>query len=109
VSRIDYYWIAERLHYRKATHIDHEIVVPERIASLGDDEPLVVARAYNLVDEVLHIPRTYELPLFQVHDTPGARDLNDEVGLAAKKRGHLQNIQHFGSRLDFLETVYIGQ
>src|SRR5437764_4885388 len=72
---------AEAFHDREGTEIDDKIVVAEGSAPLGQDAT-IASRLANLVDHILHFPRGEELPFLDVHDSPGARRGNDQVGLA---------------------------
>ena len=87
--------ITEFAHDHQAAHIDNEVVVAERGSTLGEDD-LVIAGAGNFLRCMAHILRRYELPLLDVYGASGASRLNQQICLAAKKGGDLDDVHNLG-------------
>ena len=95
-------------HDRQAAHVDHQIVVAERSAALGEQN-LVVAGGGDLLGGVLDIVRRDELALLDVHDAAGASGVDQQIGLAAEERGDLQNVDGLGGELGLRGLVNVGE
>src|SRR5262249_19546805 len=91
MSRVKNNTAIQFLHNFEGTKIDNQIVISKGSTSFGEQN-LVIARALNLRDHILHIPRRHELPFLEVYHFPGLRGCQQEIGLPAKKRRDLQNI-----------------
>ena len=97
VGRVEDDGIAEGAHDREAAHVDHEVMVAEGGAPLGEQDRAVAHRE-DLVDDVLHVAGRDELALLDVDRLSGLRDGQDEVGLPAEEGGNLQHVEHLGRR-----------
>ncbi len=75
-----------RAHHRERAHVDDEVVVAEARAALGDDHARV-AGIDDLRDGVAHVVGREELALLDVHDAPGPRGRDEQVGLAERNAG----------------------
>ena len=58
---------------------------------------------------MLHVPRRNELAFLDVHRTPGERGGHNQIGLAAKKRGNLQDIDNFGHGGNVDGLMHVGE
>ena len=108
VGRVEDHRIAEAAHDRKPAEIDHQVVVSEARAALGEEQVLAAGPAH-LLHHVDHVPRGHELPLLDVHRPAAPRARHDQVGLQAEERGHLQHVEHRGRRRDHPDFVDVGQ
>ena len=86
--------IAGLRHDRKRAHIDNEIVVPKRRASLGQND-LFVSGAFDFFHRVGHFPGRKKLALLEIYHATGAARSDQQVGLPRKKCGHLQYVAYF--------------
>ena len=57
--------------------------------------------------DIFDIPRRKKLAFFDVDDAPACPCCEDEVGLAAKKSGNLDDINIFRGNLDLLRRMNI--
>ena len=83
-------------HNREGAHIGNQVVVAEAHASLANHNGLV-PRGPRLIHHVRHVPRRQELALFDIHGPPHGTGTLDEVGLAAKKGGGLEDVDNAGN------------
>ena len=100
--------IVQRPQLREGAHVDHEVVVSERRAPLGD-EHLVVASRGRLGDGVPHVERREKLSFLQVHRAPRGGGGDDQVGLPAQERRDLEHVGHLGHRRGLRRLVDVGQ
>ena len=107
VRSVHNYRVTQLAHNRKAAHIGYQRIVAEACASFRQHN-VFVAGFFNFFDYVFHIPRSKELAFFYINRPAGFARLVNKVGLAAQKGRNLQNICHFGSRLNLIGFVDIG-
>ncbi len=99
---------AERLHDRNRAHVGDEIVVAERRAAFGQ-ENLFCAGHFCFFRDAPHFVRRKELAFFQVHDFSGRDGGFNQIRLAAKKRGDLQNVHDLARARGLLFRVHVRQ
>ena len=88
----------ERAHDGEGAEIDDEVVVAEGRAALGEEDAFIAGRAY-LFEAVGHVPWGDELAFLNVDGAAGAAGGDEQVGLAAKEGGNLEDVDGFGSDL----------
>ena len=88
-------------------HIGDEIIVAESGASFGEEE-LIIAKGEEFFGDVANIPRSEELAFFDIDHPLGFGGGLDEIGLAAKEGGDLEDINPFGGDGAVLWGVDIG-
>ena len=76
---------------RQRAHVRHQRVVAERGAALGHQH-IAIAGAGDLGDHIRHVPRRKKLAFLYVDDFAGRRRGQQQIGLPAKKRRNLQDI-----------------
>jgi hypothetical protein len=59
--------------------------------------------------DIFDIPRRKKLAFLDVYDTPACPRCKDEVGLAAKKRGNLDQVNILRGYLDLLRRMDVGR
>ena len=94
---------AKLFHHRQAPHIHHQIVVAEARAAFRHKNALVTSAA-SLFDGVAHVPGRKELALLDVHDGAGAAHREQQIRLARKKGGNLENVANLGRRLHLIHA-----
>src|SRR5690606_35020327 len=92
----------------EAARIHDEMVIAERIASLGQND-LVVPRGLDLAHRLVHVVRRDELSVLDVDHGPGLSGRHDELGLHAEIRRDLQDIDDLGGRRGLRRVVDVGQ
>ena len=100
-------WPACRIGGQPA-HVDDEIVIAEGRAALGDEVILAAAGA-ELGRDVVHVVRREELALLDVDRASALRRGEEQIGLAAKEGGDLQDVDDLGGGLDLRDVVDVGQ
>ena len=108
VSGVEDHRAAGLAHDRQGAHVDHQVVVAEGGAALGEEDVAVAGR-FQLADRVLHVPRGEELPFLDVDDLPGGAGRGQQIGLPAEERRDLQDVEHLGRRGDLSDVVHIGE
>jgi len=99
---------------RKAAHdgertvIDHQRVVAEAGAALGEKDA-VVARGAHLFNRMRHVPWGDELTLLYVDGTAGFAGGYQEIGLPAEERGNLKHIDGLGGNFAVAWLVHVGE
>ena len=107
VGGIEDHGAADLGHDRQRAHVDHQRVVAERGAPLGD-EHVGVAASRDLGDHVLHVPGRQELALLHLHRAAGLGGGDEQVGLAAQEGRDLQHVHHLGHARALLRLVHVG-
>jgi hypothetical protein len=108
VGRVEDDRVAEGPHDRQPAEIDYQIVIAKTGAPLGEKE-ILAAGGPHLLDHVCHVARGHELPLLDVHRPAALRARDDEVGLPAQERRHLQHVEHLRRRRHLGDVVHVGQ
>jgi hypothetical protein len=108
VSGIEYDGIPEATHNGKGPHIDDEIVVPEGRPAFGEHNALTPA-LFHLFHGIGHFRRRKELPLLDVHYFAGLGCGDQQIGLPAKERGDLQDIDNLARFRRLLVRMDIGE
>ena len=103
---VEHHLRAEFLHPRDGAHVGDQIVVAKGRSTLGE-EIVTATRSLELGGHIFHIPRREELAFFDIHHAPGLGGGHNEVGLAAEKRGDLENIDELGGDHGLLGRVDI--
>ena len=98
----------ELAHDGQRTHVDHQIVVAEAAAALGQEDTLA-ARIANLLDRMTHVPGRNELSLLDVDCAAALPRGDQQVSLAAEKCGNLQHIDGLGYSRHVSGFVYVSQ
>ena len=80
---------------KERTHIGDEIIVAESGAPFGEEE-LIIAKGEEFFGDVANIPRSEELAFFDIDHPLGFGGGLNEIRLAAKEGGDLENINPFG-------------
>ena len=93
MGRVHHHRISGLGHLRQAAHVGDQRVVAEGRAAFGQQD-VAVPGAFDLIDDVLHLPRGEELPLLHVHRLSGLPGGEQQVGLAAEEGGDLQHVDH---------------
>src|SRR6185369_8764450 len=91
VGGIEHHRPPEAAHDAETAHVDYQVVVAERTATLGNQN-LVVAGGSDFFNGVLDVVGGDELALLDIHDAAGAAGGHQKIGLAAEEGGDLQNI-----------------
>ncbi len=98
----------EPVHDGERAKVDDQVVVAESRAALGEEDA-IIARGANLFKAVAHVPRGNELALLDVDGTPGFARGDQQIGLAAKKCGNLEDVDSFSGDFAVGRLVYIGE
>ncbi len=80
---------------RKPPEVDDQVVVPEGGPPFRHQD-VFVARGADLLHRVAHVPRRHELPLLDVHRHARLPRRDEQVGLAAKERRDLEQVDTGG-------------
>src|SRR5258708_1817214 len=96
-------------HDREGAHVGDEVVVAERRPALAHHDVVLAAGLARLVDDVLHVGGREELALLDVHGLARARDRMDEIGLAAKERGRMHDVDDLRDGWHVLFGVHVGE
>ena len=97
----------EAPHDRKGAIVDHQSVVTEAGAALGKEDALIAGGA-DLFHGVGHVPWGNELTLLDVDGATGFAGGHEEIGLAAKEGGNLQDVDGLGSNLTLGGFMDVG-
>ncbi len=108
MSGVEYHRIAELGHDGDGSHIDHEVVIAELRAAFRQQNPLIAGFAH-LCDNLGHVSWSKKLGLFQVDRLSRPSGLRDEVRLAHKKRGDLEDVDNFAHGADLRRGMHIGE
>ena len=82
------------LHGSDSGHVVDQPIVAEEGAAFGKED-LFVAGGADFLNAVFHFVGTDELSLFDIDRFSGIAAGDQQVGLAAQKRGDLQAVHHF--------------
>ena len=93
---------------RKTAHVDHEIVVAERRAALGENDLLVAGRS-DLFGGMNEIGRRDELTFLDIDGAAGLARFDEQIGLAAQEGRDLKNVDGFGGDGGLCRLVNIGE
>ena len=94
-------------HVGDVAEIDHEIVVSEAVAALGEPHFAGAALACFLYG-IHHVAAREELCLLDVDDAARACGGYEQVGLAAEKGRNLEHVAHFAGGLGLPGLVNVG-
>ena len=108
MGRIENDAVSGLTHEREAAHIDDQIVVTEGRSPFRDVIILAAARA-QFGGDIVNIIGREKLPFLDVHRASAGRRREEQVGLAAKKSGDLEDIDHLGGGFDLACIVDVGQ
>src|SRR5436190_24309584 len=100
--------IARGAHPIKRTEVSDEIIVAKTGAALRENK-LAVSEAGELFRDVFHVPGGEELAFLNVDDTTGLGRGSEQIGLATKERGNLQNVDREACDLGFRGRVDVGR
>ena len=89
-------------------HVDHQVAVPEKGASLGDRDLGCPAGAH-LVHSPGHPLGGHPLALLHVHGPPGTTRRDEQIGLPAQERGDLQDVRDLGRGRHVAGLVDVGE
>jgi hypothetical protein len=92
----------------EGAHVDHQVVVAEARSALGD-ENAIVAHGAHLVADSPHVVGGHELALLDIDGAPGAGRRLDQIGLAAKEGGDLQDVADRRRMLALPGLVDVGE
>ena len=95
-------------HDGQRAHVDHEVVVAEAGAALGEGDAIVAAFA-QFGDGVAHVLRGDELAFLYVDGAAGAGGGDEQVGLAAEEGGDLQDVDDLAGGGGLGGLVDIGE
>jgi len=84
----------ETAHDGERAEIDDEVVIAERRTALGEEDAFV-ARGADFLEAVAHVPWSNELAFLNVDCTAGFAGCDEQIGLAAKECGNLENVGGF--------------
>ena len=99
--------VAEVAHHLEAAEIDHEVLVSEAGAALGEQD-FLIAGGGDLLGCVLDVPGGQELALLDVDDAAGAAGFDEDVGLAGEEGGDLEDVADFGGGADVRGFMNVG-
>ena len=108
MSGVVHHGVAGRRQDREGAHVGDQGVVAEAHAALAHQHVLV-ARARDLGDHVLHVPGRQELALFYVDGLAGLARCQQQVGLPAQKGRDLEHVHGLGGSGTLLGGVNVGQ
>ena len=108
MGRVKNHAIAGFPHPIERAKIGHEIVVTESGAAFGEKKP-VVSKSGQFFRDVFHIPGREELAFLHIDNPPGFRRGPQQIGLAAKKRRDLQDVDDLSRDLRFRRRMDIGR
>ena len=94
-------------HSVKAKHIDNEIVITKRAATLAQDD-FIITGFKAFIDDMLHLMGCQKLCFFDINNRTGFCHRCYQVGLATQKCGQLDNIRHCCHRLSLVGLVYVS-
>jgi len=100
--------IPEPAQDRERAHVDHQVVVAEAEAALGDDHA-GVARRGDLLDRVPHVERREKLSLLHVHRAAGRGGGGEQIGLPRQERRDLQDVGDLGRGRRLRRLVNVGE
>src|SRR5664279_3714494 len=104
---VEHHW-RELSHDRQRPHVDHEIVVAERGATLGHKD-LLTPGFLDFLHRMPHVPWRNKLSLLDVDGASALRRSYQKIGLAAKKRWNLKNVDRFGHTRNVPYLMHVGQ
>src|SRR5437588_6996929 len=99
---------SEFAHDGERAHVNHQIAVAKRSATLRQEDAIVAGSAHFL-HSVLHVPGSNELPFLDVDGASGSSRGDQQIGLTAQKGGNLQHVGGSSSCLDLRRLMHIGQ
>ena len=108
VRGVEDHRVSHRPENREGAEIDHEVIVAEADPPLGQHQVGIASRGGFLKD-MCGIPGGEELPLLDIYRPGLTGYFTDKVGLAAEKRGYLEDIEDPGSRFDLLDAMDVGE
>src|SRR5690349_697370 len=94
-------------HYRERTQIDYQIVITKASTAFGEQD-LFAACRLQFIDDVLCIPWSEELALFDVDRLPCFGGCDQKIGLPAEKRRDLKNVGDFRGLLGLPRFMDVG-
>lgn len=100
--------ITELAHFDEPPHVDHEIVVAKGGATFSEEDAMA-AGLLDFADDGPHVAWSEELPFFDIDGSAGGGGCEEEVGLAAKESGYLEDIGDLGDRGGLFGVVDIGK
>lgn len=86
---------SEIAHDDESSHIDDEVVIPKRRPALSQNN-LVIACRRDFLRSVLHVLRSYELPLFDVDGFAGPPGSHKQICLSAQESRNLKYVHSLG-------------
>src|SRR6267143_691370 len=93
-------------HPVERAHVRDQIVVAESCAALGETKFLTTERR-QFLSNIFYVPRRKKLSLLHVDRASGFRRRFQKIGLAAKKRGDLQQIDHVAGELGLVGRMNV--
>ncbi len=95
-------------HDGERSHIHDQIGVAEAGAPFSNED-LLVASLAAFFHGMSHVPRRHELALLEIDCSTAERGSDYQIGLAAEKRGNLENIDDFGHLGHVGGFVHVGE
>lgn len=95
-------------HDGERSHIHDQIAVAEAGAPFSNED-LLVASLAAFFHGMSHVPRRHELALLEIDCPTAERGSDYQIGLAAEKRGDLENIDDFGHLGYVGGFVHVGE
>src|SRR5205085_8767027 len=95
MCRVENHRPAKLFHDRNTPHVSDQIVISKSRSALGHQK-FSTARGGGFFDHLPHIVWRKKLALLDINDLSGSNRGLDQIGLTAKKRGDLQNIDDLG-------------
>ena len=108
MRRIEDYLKTRLLHPVNGAHVGHKIIVAEARAAFCE-EKLDAAGLTQLYGDILDVPRRKKLAFLDVDGAPACPGCENEVRLAAKKGGDLDQVDVLRGDLDLLRRMDIGR
>ena len=99
--------VAQLLELLDCEHVADESIIAETCAAF-DEGDFVVSQCGDFVDDVFHVPGGEELGLFYLYTFSGTGGCFDQVGLADKKGGQLDDVENLCGDLGLIGQMDVG-
>jgi len=108
MGRVHHDRIARLRHNRQAAHVADQGIIAKARSALGEQYAMI-ARTFDLGNDLRHVPRRKELAFLDVDCGPCLPCRQKKISLTAQKGRNLKNVNGSGGFLALLGKIHIRQ